>query len=186
MKRNPTILTLLALVFLAAACGSDSDSTDVGDTSAPDAPSTDAPQDSVPPDTEPVDSDLPLGGGNLPIVTLDITITHPEVDNISYSISCLGDTATITGAAQGLNDFTACERLGDSAVRERLVNGAPADQACTEQYGGPDIAKIVGSYDGVEGEPVDTTIDRANGCGIDDWDRLLAGVLPQALGIIDS
>ena len=50
---------------------------------------------------------------------------------------------------------------------------------CTEIYGGPDVATITGDIDGA---PVDTTVDRANGCGIDDWDTVLAGLLPPAVG----
>ena len=54
---------------------------------------------------------------------------------------------------------------------------------CTEIYGGPDVAAITGTYDGVDGPKIDTTIDRTNGCGIDEWDTLLSQVLPGALGV---
>ena len=65
--------------------------------------------------------------------------------------------------------------LNDEAVRTRLIEGAPTDQVCTEQYGGPDEARFVGRIDDND---VDTTVDRTNGCGISDWDSLLAALLP--------
>lgn len=172
MKRNMMFLTPLFALLLLAACGSDT--TDVSSGDEPVGDDVDLP----------VDSDLPTGplGGDGTLATLDIVISHPDADDVSYVISCLGDTATIIGDVS-LSDFAACDQLGDNAVRERLLNGAPVDQACTEIYGGPDIATITGTYDGVDGPKVDTTIDRSNGCGIDEWDSLLSQVLPGALGV---
>ena len=104
-----------------------------------------------------------------PVVGLDITITHPELEVVAYKIECAADEVTAI-----------CKTLMADSVRVRLVSGAPSARVCTEIYGGPDLAHIVGTYDGIT---VDTTVDRANGCGIDDWDRVLAGVLRPARGI---
>ena len=49
------------------------------------------------------------------------------------------------------------------------------DRACTEIYGGPQWARIRGV---VDGRPVDVIVNRANGCGIDDWESL-RGVVPR-------
>ena len=125
--------------------------------------------------------DEPLGAGPYPVATLDITITHPEADDVNYTISCLGDTATVLGDVP-VSEQQACTALADDGVRDRLVNGIPSDQICTEIYGGPDIATIVGTHNG---DAVNTSVDRSNGCGIDDWDRLLAGILPPALGFVE-
>lgn len=46
----------------------------------------------------------------------------------------------------------------------------PPDTACTELYGGPEQARITGTLDG---EPIDASLSRANGCEIDRWERLL-------------
>ena len=43
----------------------------------------------------------------------------------------------------------------------------PADQACTEIYGGPQTASVTGSH---RGERVDAEFDRTDGCQIDRWD----------------
>lgn len=130
--------------------------------------------------TEETLPDGPLGAGVL--ATINVTISHPDADDVVYSVVCLGDTASLTGNAE-VNEQTACSRLGDPDVRSRLLNGVPADQICTEIYGGPDLATITGNYDGVDGPEINTTVDRSNGCGIDDWDNVLAGILPPAKGL---
>ncbi len=123
----------------------------------------------------------PLGAGPYPVATLDITVSHPAVQPLSYTISCQGDTATVVAdLAVDVVATEACLDLNDDKIVTRLVEGAPSDQVCTEIYGGPDLAAIVGTIDGVA---VDTTIDRANGCGIADWD-MLGRILPTALGVV--
>ncbi|GGV76036.1 hypothetical protein GCM10010294_41600 [Streptomyces griseoloalbus] len=54
---------------------------------------------------------------------------------------------------------------------------APRDAVCTMQYGGPATARITGTW---AGRPVDATYDRANGCAIARWDRLVP-LLPEPL-----
>ncbi|MFF8031301.1 SSI family serine proteinase inhibitor [Streptomyces sp. NPDC016626] len=51
----------------------------------------------------------------------------------------------------------------------------PRDAACTLQYGGPATARVTGTW---AGRPVDATYDRANGCAIARWDRLVP-LLPE-------
>lgn len=125
--------------------------------------------------------DAPIGGGPYPVADLEFVVEHPERETITYRISCLGDTATITGDV-ALDDQAACEALAREDVQRRLIEGAPEDQICTEQYGGPDTATITGTIDET---PVDTVIDRTNGCGINDWDELLADLLPPAIGVTE-
>ncbi|MGI9606844.1 MAG: hypothetical protein ACR2P0_11960 [Acidimicrobiales bacterium] len=184
MKRMITLfISLFITALVLAACGSNADPVVTGDTGGSDptlAPDDDPGNGAADPTLAP--DEPPLGAGPYPIATLDITITHPEAEEVRYTISCLGDTATVTGDVS-LSERAACERLADPDVRTRLIEGVPTDQVCTEQYGGPDIAVIVGTYDGVDGVVVDTTVDRVNGCGISDWDSLLAGVLPPPVGI---
>ncbi len=72
--------------------------------------------------------------------------------------------------------------LDDPSALQRLVDGASTEQVCSEQYGGPDVAHIIGS---VGETAVDTTIDRANGCGIAAWE-LLQPLLPQPLWSADA
>jgi len=48
------------------------------------------------------------------------------------------------------------------------------DMACTNQYGGPEKATVVGTY---QGQQVLSSFSRTNGCEIKRWD-LLKGLLP--------
>jgi hypothetical protein len=181
---------LVLTLGLAAAC-SDGDDGDQsvktpGDgVQEPDADPSGGPPSSSPVNQDPPQGDDPPGGpiqmGNLAVGTLEITIQHPDAEPVTYIIGCQGDTATLQGEVT-IDANAACAALVRSDVLGRLVDGPPADQICTEIYGGPDTARLAGEIDG---RTIDATIDRANGCGIDDWDRLLVAVLPPALGIID-
>lgn len=147
------LLPILVAAAVLAGCGGD-DGADV-----------------TPPD-EPI-------GGPYPVADLEITVTHPDRDDLQYRVVCLGDTATVTGDEGAVDEADACLALADPDVVQRLVDGPPDDRVCTEQYGGPDVATITGTIDDA---PVDTMVDRVNGCGISEWDVLLAALLPPAVG----
>lgn len=111
---------------------------------------------------------------------LAITIERPDVAAIEYQVTCEEGTATVAGL-DDLPAEAACARLSIPDVQERLIAPPlPGDRVCTEIYGGPDTAHVMGTLDG---RPVDTVIDRTNGCGISDWDTVLADVLPPAVGV---
>jgi len=169
-----TFAIAVVLLVTVAACG---ETDETGDEPVDDATTTlpggDDDGEVTSPSAEP---------GPYPVADLSVTVTHPDRDDISYRITCLGDTATVEPPTEGVGAETACTTLADQEAADRLVLGVPEGQVCTEQYGGPDEAAITGTLDE---QPVDTVIDRTNGCGIDDWDRKLAGVLPPALGVTD-
>ena len=189
MTRFRTLVAiLLALTLLAAACGDDdADTTAIGDDGdTADLPvNDDEPTDDEPteepidePVEEPTDepADQPLGGGPYPIADISFDVDPGDGTTIAYRLACLGDTATFTGETS-LSAEQACLALNDLEVRNRLLTDDHLDRICTEQYGGPELATITGTLDD---QPVDTTINRTNGCGIDDWDRLLITLLPAA------
>jgi len=60
----------------------------------------------------------------------------------------------------------ACRRLYALTNPFRRV---PEDAVCTQIYGGPQVARIVGTY---RGRRVWTQFQRRNGCEIARWDRL--------------
>lgn len=165
MKHRFALITALAISL--AACGGGDAATD-----------STLPPTTLPPTTMPPSTGAP--GADIAIGTIDITITHPDADPVTYTIGCTGDAFPVTPEVEGVDGAAACDRLADPAALARLVDGPPADQVCTEIYGGPDLATITGE---INGQAIDATIDRANGCGIADWDELLAGVLPPALGV---
>jgi hypothetical protein len=168
-------LALLTTAFLAVGCGDDDETVSTGDPAADDGAATDG-------DAADGTDGEPIGGGPYPVADLNITYEHPDEGvSFTYRITCLGDTATITGDVDlDVDESAACLALAEPEVQTRLVEGAPTDQVCTEQYGGPDVAVITGTLDE---QPVDTTIDRTNGCGISDWDDLLGAVLPNPIGV---
>ena len=131
----------------------------------------------------PVEPDGGIGDGAGPPpgagVDLEITIDHPDIDAYTYRISCDDDSAIVEGI-EAVDAEGACAQRGEQSVQDRLVEGPLEDRVCTEVYGGPDTATVVGSIDG---RPVDTVIDRTNGCGIAEWDELLGDALPPALGV---
>lgn len=68
----------------------------------------------------------------------------------------------------------ACRKL--AAGGPKLLAPVPADTACTEIYGGPQKARVVGT---VTGKRVWATLTRVNGCEIARWDRLVPWLLPR-------
>jgi hypothetical protein len=101
--------------------------------------------------------------------SLSITIgTKDMPGEFTATLTC-GEATSATGY---LSDTAqqACDFLASSQdARTRLIEGPPKDRACTEIYGGGEVADITGS---IAGTAVSTTVDRANGCGIADWDLL--------------
>ena len=55
----------------------------------------------------------------------------------------------------------------------------PTDLICTEQYGGPETARITGTW---EGEEVDVELSRVDGCAIERWDAFVP-VVPEPVGV---
>lgn len=169
-------LALLTAAVLAVGCGDDDETVSAGDPSTDDGAATDG----DPADGADGSDGEPIGGGPYPIADLTIAYEHPDEGvSFTYRITCLGDTATVTGDVE-IDDAAACLALAEPEVQTRLLEGAPADQICTEQYGGPDVAVVTGTLDE---QPVDATADRTNGCGISDWDDLLGAVLPEPMGV---
>jgi len=183
MRKFLLILTV-AIGLFATSCGDDATTVDADEspTTVPtgdDADDSADPDDGIDPDDgdgpaddDPIDDGPILGAGPYPIADLTITITLAEGGTATTSrLACLGDTATVTGDPGVSPEGTMCLALNDPAIRDRIVLGEPADIACTEQYGGPQVATITGTLDGAD---VDTSFHRSNGCGIDDWELLTA------------
>ena len=67
----------------------------------------------------------------------------------------------------------ACAKL--AAGGATLFASFPPDTVCTEIYGGPQRARVVGT---IAGKRVWTTFTRANGCEISRWARVSPWLLP--------
>jgi hypothetical protein len=66
-----------------------------------------------------------------------------------------------------------CRRLADGS--QTLFRPVPKIAVCTEIYGGPQVARVVGL---VEGRRVWATFSRQNGCAIARWNRVSPWLLP--------
>ena len=67
----------------------------------------------------------------------------------------------------------ACNRL--AAGGPKLVAPVPLRAVCTEIYGGPQVARVIGF---VEGKRVWARFTRVNGCQISRWNRLAPWLFP--------
>ena len=67
----------------------------------------------------------------------------------------------------------ACARL--AAGGAKLFAPLPRNIVCTEIYGGPQRARVVGT---VNGRRIWATFTRSNGCEIDRWQRISPWLLP--------
>lgn len=115
-------------------------------------------------------------------VSLTIAVGTSEVVGALLATLQVDDRAATGTGFLAADPSKAAGALGDETALRRLVDGPPGDQACTEQYGGPDVARITGS---IGDATVDTVVDRANGCGIAAWE-LLQPLLPPPLWTADS
>ena len=68
----------------------------------------------------------------------------------------------------------ACRRLEGGG--RKLVAPVPASSICTQIYGGPQVARIIGQ---IEGRRVFARFTRENGCHIARWNRLAPWLLPR-------
>ena len=110
------------------------------------------------------------------MIDLRVEVRGEEnADPTASTLTCTAGEQTGTGAlATGAAE--ACANARQNA--DLLVQGSPQDRMCTEIYGGPQIAVVTGTLDG---EEVDRTFTRSDGCQIADWDTLqpLLGAPPD-------
>lgn len=60
----------------------------------------------------------------------------------------------------------ACRKLGEL---DDPFAPVPKGSACTQIYGGPELAQVTGTYNG---KPVDTQFSRGDGCEIERWKKV--------------
>ena len=104
------------------------------------------------------DGEQPAASAPADSTQLTVEVTGAGADPVRIELSCGSSKPCDRGRLDKL-----------AAVAE------PEDpaRACTQQYGGPEQAHMTGT---LEGKPVDVTVDRADGCGIADYDALFAAL----------
>lgn len=88
--------------------------------------------------------------------------------SVTYTLSCPQGTGTLRKAR------AACSRLRQVSVK--AFAPVPAGTACTEIYGGAQVAHVSGRF---AGKKIDADFNRTNGCEIERWSRL-AFLLPSS------
>ena len=100
-------------------------------------------------------------GGSTSATSLEISISLTGKDGPTklWTLNCPAG-GTLPNAARAC---TLLEQLDEPFAP------VPKDFACTEIYGGPEVAEVRGTF---RGEPVDATFSRTNGCEIARWNRV--------------
>ncbi|MEW2548892.1 SSI family serine proteinase inhibitor [Streptomyces sp. NPDC047002] len=112
--------------------------------------------------------------GDAPRDALTVLVSDPSgargTPSSSYELRCEPVGGTHPEAA------AACDRLdGFGRGGSDPFAPVPEGQLCTQIYGGPATARVVGTW---HGRPVDASFNRRNGCEISRW-RQLVPVLPD-------
>jgi hypothetical protein len=87
--------------------------------------------------------------------------------SVTWTLRCNPARGSLARAA------VACRRL--AARGAKLFAPLPENIVCTELYGGPQKARVVGT---VEGRRIWATFSRTNGCEIDRWRRISPWLVP--------
>jgi hypothetical protein len=90
---------------------------------------------------------------------IEISIRGSEAPTNVWTLQC-PPGGTLPDAA------TACTKLAEIRAPFAPV---PKRTACTQIYGGPEIAHVSGTFNG---RPVDTEFSRGDGCEIERWNRV--------------
>jgi hypothetical protein len=147
-------LLVLATVLVVAGCGSPEDEAPAA-SDAPDAPGGDPAAGGISQADNDLQIEIDLGDGSAPL---------------TWTLTCVGFVEGSHPQAQA-----ACDHL---AGLERPFAPLPEDVVCSQQYGGPETARVIGRWGG---EPVELDLSRVDGCRIAQWDSLVP-VVPAPAG----
>ena len=104
------------------------------------------------------DSSSGMAGGETSL-DIEVSLRGKEAPTKMWTLRC-PDGGTLPNPEQ------ACKALDEL---DDPFAPVPKDVACTQIYGGPQIATVTGTF---RGEPVDAEFSRTNGCEIERWDRV--------------
>jgi hypothetical protein len=160
------LLATLALALLVAGCGADgADVPDRGNAPAED------------------DGEV-FGGGTAEQATAQLQLRIDNVGSrddaglpVPSTIAC---DRSLPATCRATIECPVAEDSGDERLRTTcrwlagegrslLLEDPPEREVCTQQYGGPEVATVTGTLDG---ERVDATFSRENGCAIARYDAV--------------
>ncbi len=112
-------------------------------------------------------------------LSLSFSVTDPGGPIGRARLRCDGRASTATGYLAERGASALCARARSAAVRRVLAGPPSPRRACTQIYGGPQVARITGR----RGETrIARTITREDGCRIAEWDAL-GPLLPAVRGV---
>ena len=139
-------LFVLAAVLVVAGCASGEDDAPAA-SGTPDATGSDPAAGGISQADDDLQIEVDLGDGSAPV---------------TWTLTCVGFVEGSHPQAQA-----ACDHL---AGMERPFAPLPEDVVCSQQYGGPETARVLGRWGG---EPVELNLSRVDGCRIAQWDSLV-------------
>jgi hypothetical protein len=139
-------LLVLAAVLVLAGCGSGDDAASAAP-GAPDATGSDPAAGGISQADNDLQIEIDLGDGSAPL---------------TWTLTCVGFVEGSHPQAQA-----ACDHL---AGLERPFPPLPEDVVCSQEYGGPETARVLGRWGG---EPVELDLSRVDGCRIAQWNSLV-------------
>ncbi len=106
------------------------------------------------------------------VSTTSLTVTYWPSGNgaggkRTWTVACAPARGTLVRPA------VACRKL--AAGGAKLFAPTPKNVACTQIYGGPEVARVVGR---VKGQPILAGFHRRDGCGIGRWNKLAPWLIP--------
>jgi hypothetical protein len=93
------------------------------------------------------------------LTDLEIEVTGVQDDPLSFGYRC--------GAGNPCTDAEI------DAIAAVIASAREEGRACTQQYGGPEKARVTGR---LRGQQLDIVIDRTDGCGIGDYQALFDAI----------
>lgn len=164
------LAALGAAVALAGCAGGDESA---ATTPSDEPPASSVPQESITTPSPSLTTSEPASGeaGDVGPVDLTAVVDDGAGTKTTYTLTCEptgGDVA---------QPEVACEQLSTTAALP--LQPVDPDMMCTQVYGGPQTATVTGT---INGEPVESTFSRVNGCEISRWDAMTAllGVVGDA------
>ena len=104
-----------------------------------------------------------------------VVVPAPGEPEQRWTLRCSG-----TAPLPGSNHPTAAAACALLDARRDVLEPPAQNRVCTEQYGGPDVATVMGTLDGA---PVDLRFTRTDGCQIADWNAAEALIGPPSGGV---
>lgn len=100
----------------------------------------------------------PAGSGETKL-EINVSIGGSEAPTKMWTLEC-PDGGTLP------HPNAACAKL---ATMDDPFAPVPKDKACTQIFGGPEVADVTGTF---KGKPVNAHFDKGNGCEIERWNRV--------------